>query len=90
MYMRDVCLTLAAFLAASPAAGPLLLGSDAGLMSALAGVHDEFVPRLLRAAGRAPDVSVEPYSKVGLEPNPDDIMWYPIGHTVGLATCDRG
>ena len=63
LYLRDVCLTLSAFLAARPAAAAALLGADAGLLSALAAVHDDLLPRLSSAVAKAPVQSDEPYSK---------------------------
>ena len=52
-YVRDVCLTLAAFLAALPSAAELLLGPEAGLIAALAAAHDELVPQMQAALMRA-------------------------------------
>ena len=55
-YIRDVCLTLAAFLAALPTAAEPLLGSEAGLIAALAAAHDELVPQMQAALSRASPV----------------------------------
>ena len=64
LYLRDVCLTLSAFLAARPAAAAALLGADAGLLSALAAVHDDLLPRLSSAVAKAPVKNDAPYLKV--------------------------
>ena len=45
VYLRDVCLTLAAFLGAAPAAAPTLLGDGGAALAALAPLHDEHAPR---------------------------------------------
>jgi hypothetical protein len=52
-YVRDVCLTLAAFLAALPAVAEPLLGPEAGLVSAMAAAHDELAPQMQAALSRA-------------------------------------
>lgn len=64
LYLRDVCLTLSAFLAARPAAAAALLGADAGLLYALAAVHDDLLPRLSSAVAKAPMQNDAPYLKV--------------------------
>ncbi len=64
VYLRDACLTLGAFLAAAPAAGPLLMAPDnGGLLAALGPVHDELVPALWEAAKR-PKTPAQPAAQV--------------------------
>lgn len=52
MYLRDVCLTLAAFLGTAPAAAPTLLGGGRAALAALAPLHDDMLPALSKAAQR--------------------------------------
>ena len=52
-YVKDACLTLAAFLAVLPSAAEPLLAPEGGLISALAAAHDELGPQMQTALARA-------------------------------------
>lgn len=65
-----MCLTLAAFLAALPAAADPLLGPEAGLVSAVAAVHDELAPQTQTALTRAAHVDRQTVGEVRVEPPP--------------------
>ena len=66
-YVKDVCLTLAAFLAALPAAAEPLLGPEAGLISAVAAAHDELAPQMHSALKRAAHVDKQTVSEVRIK-----------------------
>lgn len=52
VYLRDVCLTLVAFLAVVPAAAPLIVGIGGSNLAALAPLYDELLPALESSAQR--------------------------------------
>lgn len=50
LYLRDVCLTLAAFVSLSPAAAPSIVGTSGRNLAVLAPLYDELLPALESAA----------------------------------------
>lgn len=52
VYLRDVCLTLAAFLAVAPATASLIIGDGGSNLAALAPLHDELLFALESSAQR--------------------------------------
>lgn len=52
MYLRDVCLTLTAFVAAAPAAAPTLLGGGGSMLTAVGPIFEDLLPALASAAER--------------------------------------
>lgn len=65
VYLRDVCLTLSAFLRAAPATAALIVGDSGRNLAALAPLHDELLPALESAAHRQKPPASEMLRVVG-------------------------